>query len=176
MITLVAAIDRKRGIGKDGNLPWRLPADLAHFKRQTIGRPVIMGHKTHRSIGRTLPDRRNIILTRTPVGQTGGVEVVNSVEDALALADPAHEDVMVIGGGEVYRQTLPLAQRLILTVVDGVFDCDTFFPDFTGPDYRWELVSKAWHEPDGRNAHRHCFATLKRVYPIADVRTVLGLA
>ena len=140
-LAIIVATDRAGGIGIDNRLPWRLSEDLAHFKRSTIGHPIIMGRKTFESIGRPLPGRRNIVVTRNPLWQHAGVEAVGGLPQALALVGGA--DAFVIGGAELYVQALPLAQRLIVTEIDRVFDCDAFFP----------AIDKAqWHET-GRQTH-----------------------
>lgn len=126
-LSLIAAVARNGAIGKDNTLLWRLPEDLKFFKRTTLGCPVIMGRKTFESIGRPLPGRRNIVVTRNTAWQHEGVEVVHTLDEALAVAaDEAR--VFVIGGGELYAQALPRADELILTEVDADFDADTFFP------------------------------------------------
>lgn len=125
-LTLIVATDRARGIGIENSLPWRLPEDLAHFKRTTTGHPIIMGRKTFESIGRPLPGRRNVVISRNPDWQHAGVEAVTSVDAALALT--AATETFVIGGAQIYSETLARATRLIVTEIDRVFDCDTFFP------------------------------------------------
>ena len=124
--TIIVATDRERGIGIGNRLPWRLPEDLAHFKRLTMGHPIIMGRKTFDSIGRALPGRRNIVITRNPAWQHAGVEAAASLPEALALADDT--EAFVIGGAEIYREALHACRRLIVTEIDRVFDCDAFFP------------------------------------------------
>ncbi len=126
-LILIAAVARNGAIGKDNALLWRLPEDLKFFKRTTLGCPVIMGRKTFESIGRPLPGRRNIVITRNTAWQHEGVEVAHTLEAAQArVADQAR--VFVLGGGELYAQALPRADELILTEVDADFDADTFFP------------------------------------------------
>src|SRR5438067_9831623 len=116
-ITLVVAMDANRGIGIDNKLPWHLPEDLAHFKRVTLGHPIIMGRKTWDSIGRPLPGRRNIVITRNPQWHADGTERASSLTSALDLARNESK-VFVIGGGEIYAQALPLADELVLTEID----------------------------------------------------------
>lgn len=158
-VSLIVAVGPGGVIGHDGELPWRLPADLAHFKRTTLGHPVIMGRKTFDSIGRPLPERRNIVLTRSPDRLPAGVEGAEDPEAALALCADAAE-VFVIGGAEVYRLFLELADRIVLTEVEGTFPGDTFFPEFDRA--RWREVSREEHEPDQRNAHPYRFLELVR--------------
>lgn len=137
-ITLIAAMDRKRGIGFEGDMPWRLPGELLHFKQTTMGKPIIMGRKTWESIGRALPGRQNIAITRQKIYQAKGCEVVASLGDALKLA--VGNEVMVIGGGMLYTQALPLATRMVLTLVDGEYPADTWFPQWQ-PD-QWQEISR----------------------------------
>jgi len=125
-LTLVVAIDANNGIGIDNQLPWHLPEDLAHFKRVTLGRPIVMGRKTFDSIGRALPGRRNIVITRNAAWAHDGVETAASLEQAIALLDGARASI--IGGAQVFNEALAVADEMIVTHIDHVFDCDTFFP------------------------------------------------
>ena len=125
-LTLVVAIDARRGIGVDNKLPWHLPEDLAHFKRVTLGKPMIMGRKTFDSIGRPLPGRRNIVVTRNAGWRHEGVEVAASLEAAIALV--GDEEASIIGGAQVFEAALPVADRMIVTEIGHTFACDTFFP------------------------------------------------
>jgi len=126
-LILIAAVARNGAIGKDNALLWRLPEDLKFFKRTTLGCPVLMGRKTFESIGRPLPGRRNIVITRNTTWQHDGVEVAHSLDDALALV-AQEARVFVIGGGELYAQALSQADDLILTEIDADFEGDAFFP------------------------------------------------
>lgn len=126
-LTLIAAVGRNGAIGASGQLPWHLPEDLRHFKAVTMGHPMIMGRKTFDSIGRPLPGRRTIVITRQSGWRQGGVETAHSFPEALALAGPADE-VFVAGGGEIYEMAMPFARRLVLTEVDLDTPGDTFFP------------------------------------------------
>ncbi len=135
-LSLVVAMGRNRAIGAQGSLPWRIPEDLKRFKAITLGHPIVMGRKTYESIGGLLPGRISVIVTRQPDFQVPGALVVHSLDEALArCADK--EELFVIGGGELYREALPRAQRIYLTRVDLVPDADTFFP---------ELVPAHWRE------------------------------
>jgi dihydrofolate reductase len=125
-LSLIVATDRHNGIGINNTLPWRLPEDLAFFKRTTTGHPIIMGRKTFDSIGRPLPNRRNIVVTRNPDWSHAGVEVVHSLVQAAALTGDA--DAFVIGGAQIYAEALPLAMRLFVTEIAADFACDAFFP------------------------------------------------
>jgi dihydrofolate reductase len=126
MITLIVALDAKRGIGVHNTLPWRLPEDLAHFKRVTSGHPIIMGRKTFDSIGRPLPNRRNIVVTRNRDWRHDGVDAVASLADAVALAGEA--DAFIIGGAPLFAEPMDIADRIIVNAIDHTFACDTFFP------------------------------------------------
>ena len=133
-LTLIVALDANRGIGIRNTLPWRLPEDLAHFKRVTSGHPVIMGRKTFDSIGRALPNRRNIVITRNPAWRHIGVEAVGSLSDAIALIGGARG--FIIGGAEVFAASMDVANEVIATEIDHTFDCDTFFPPLVPGQWR----------------------------------------
>jgi dihydrofolate reductase len=158
MIALIVAMDRGRLIGRDGDLPWRLPNDLKHFKQLTVGKTVLMGRRTWESLGRPLPQRDNWVLTRDRNFHAEGARVFPALEDALAAHGAG--ELMVIGGAELYRQTLPLAQRLYLTEVDAELDGDTHFPAFDREQWR-EVESQA-HPADERHAWPYRFVTLER--------------
>jgi dihydrofolate reductase len=148
-ITLVAALDRYRAIGRGNVLPWRLPDDLKRFKMLTMGKPVLMGRKTALSLGRALPGRRNLVLTRSGRAPFAGMEAVASLDEAVANIGDA--ELMVIGGGEVYALALPFANRMHLTHVDtAVADADAFFPDYDPT--QWSAVWREAHAPDDRHA------------------------
>jgi dihydrofolate reductase len=134
-LSLIAAVARNGVIGRDGKIPWRLPGDLPRFKRITMGHPVVMGRKTWLSLGKPLPGRRNIVVSRTPGLNLEGAEVYGSLADALATCSDAKE-VFVIGGTEAYREALPLAQRLLLTEIDADIDGDALFPPFDRTQWR----------------------------------------
>ena len=159
-ITLIVAMDRNRLIGAGNRLPWHLPADLAHFKRTTLGKPVLMGRRTFKSIGRPLPGRHNIVLTRDPRWRAEGVSVVHSTDEALRAAGDADE-LMVIGGAELYRQMLPRADRIHLTQVGHAFEGDTWFPELAPG--QWRELSREDHAPDERNPWPYSFRVLERV-------------
>jgi dihydrofolate reductase len=141
-ISLIAAVARNGVIGKDGRVPWHLPEELEHFKATTMGHPLVMGRRTFESIGRILPGRRTIVVTRDPGWHHPGVESAHSFAEALSLAGPADE-VFVAGGAEVYAEALPFAHRLVLTEVDAEPEGDTWFP-------RWDRAS--WVE-ESRDEH-----------------------
>ncbi len=161
ILSLVAAMAKGRIIGKDNQMPWHLPADLKHFKETTLGKPVLMGRKTFASIGRPLPGRRNLVVSRQPGLTIDGVDTYSSVDDALASCQDV-EEVMVIGGGQIYQQLLPRAQRLYLTFIDAELDGDTRFPDWLAQG-QWQELACSQHPADARNAHDLSFVTLQRV-------------
>lgn len=159
IVSLVAAAGLDDGIGKDGRMPWHLPADLRHFKRLTLGKPVIMGRRTLESIGRPLPERRNLVITRDRSFRTPGVEACHSLEEALALAEPASE-VMIVGGGEIYRMAWPRADRIYLTRVHLQTSADTFFPEVEPRE--WREASREEHRADGNNPVDYTFLVFER--------------
>jgi dihydrofolate reductase len=161
-ITLIAATDQRGGIGRGNDLPWRLPADLKRFKALTLGKPVLMGRKTADSLGRALPGRMNLVLTRSGRVPFEGMQAVASVEEArgIALANGA-EELCVIGGAEIYALTLPLADRLHLTHVYAVVeDADTFFPSFDVDD--WQVTTRESHAADEKHAFAFEFVDYAR--------------
>jgi len=155
-LTLVAAMGSNRVIGLDGDMPWHFSEDLKHFKRTTMGGVMIMGRKTFDSIGRPLPGRRTIVITRSADWSYDGVEVVHSLDDALALA-VGEAPVFVVGGGEIYAQALPLATRLVLTEIDDAPDGDTFFPEWSHTE--WVVTDRV----DGETDPKLAFVTWDRV-------------
>nr|WP_321240009.1 type 3 dihydrofolate reductase [uncultured Tolumonas sp.] len=160
LISLIVAMAENRVIGRGNQMPWHLPADLCHFKSVTLGKPVIMGRKTFESIGRPLPGRRNVVISRNLDWCAEGVESASSLDAALALVQDATE-VMIIGGGQLYREALPLAQRLYLTHIELLVpDADTWFPDYS--QYQWQLQAEELHEPDEKNPYHYRFETLER--------------
>ena len=143
IISLIAAMDKNRLIGKDNSLPWKLPADMKRFKELTTGKPVIMGRKTFESIGRALPNRINIILTRDKSCKAEGCVVVHSIEEALKAAKDSKE-VMVIGGAQIYAQFMPIANKMHLTLIDEDFEGDAHFPEYKKNE--WTEVKKEEHK------------------------------
>ena len=149
-LSLIAAVDRAQAIGKGNALPWHLPDDLKRFKALTLGKPLLMGRRTAESLGRALPGRRNLVLTRGGRAPFPGMDAVDSLDGALALAGDAAE-LCVIGGGEIYALCLPRATRMHLTLVDAVVaDADTFFPRFDPA--QWRVAARAPHPADARHA------------------------
>jgi len=161
-LVLVAALDRNRAIGRDNALPWHLPDDLKHFKALTLGKPLLMGRKTALALGRALPGRRNLVLTRSGETPFAGMHAVDSVDAALRLAaEDGASELCVIGGGEVYTLCLPLATRMHLTHVDtAVAGADAFFPAFD--PQQWAVVSREAHAIDSRHALAFEFVGYRR--------------
>jgi dihydrofolate reductase len=156
-LTLVVAIDAQRGIGVDNKLPWHLPEDLAHFKRVTMGKPMIIGRKTFDSIGRPLPGRRNIVVTRNAGWRHEGVEVAASLEAAIALV--GEEEASIIGGAQVFEAALPVADRMIVTEIDHTFACDTFFPPIDPA--MWTETARERHRSEA-NGFDYAYVTYVR--------------
>jgi dihydrofolate reductase len=156
-LTIVVAIDEKRGIGIDNKLPWHLPEDLAHFKRTTMGHPIIMGRKTFDSIGRPLPNRRNIVITRNPDWKREGVDVASSLEAALALVDDTPS--CIIGGGQIFAEALPITNRMVVTEIGKTFECDAFFPEIDPK--QWKEVARETHHSES-NGFDYAYVTYER--------------
>ncbi len=157
-VSLIVAVSNNNVIGKNNQLIWHLPADLKHFKQLTTGHTVFMGRKTYDSIGKPLPNRRNVVISRS-VDKITGCEIATSWEEALQLTQQENE-VFVIGGAEIYRQVLPLAHRIYLTQIHQDFDGDTFFPSI---DFQsWQETSREDFSPDEKNPFSYSFITLNR--------------
>ena len=165
-IALIAALDRRLAIGRGNALPWHLPDDLARFKALTLGKPVLMGRKTAESLGRALPKRRNLVLTRRGEAPHPGMQAVASLDEALALADVDGGELWVIGGGEVYALAMPRATALYLTHVHADVDAaDAHFPRFDAA--AWREVHRERHPADARHAFAFDFVDYLRA-PSAD--------
>lgn len=147
-LCIVAAMGKNLAIGKDGAMPWHLPAELKHFKQTTLGKPIAMGRKTYQAIGRPLPGRQNIVISRNPAFVAEGCQVVASLVEAVEAAEGP--ELMMIGGGELYRQALPLASRMVLTIIDCSPEADTWFPQWDAA--QWQLVSSEKVPADESNA------------------------
>ena len=168
IISLLVAMDEGRGIGKDNHLPWHLSADLKRFKALTMGHHMIMGRKTFDSIGRVLPGRKTIIVTRNQDyrieainNQAGQIYILHSIDEAIIFADEAGEnEVFIIGGGKIFEQTLPLASRIYLTRVLTRLDCDTYFPEFNPG--QWEILDEAYIPADENNEYDSIYQFLSR--------------
>lgn len=158
-IALIVAMDENRLIGREGDLPWRLPNDLAHFKRLTMGHPILMGRKTWESLGRPLPGRRNIVLTRDTAYVAEGGEVLHSLDEALRAAQDS-EMIFVIGGAEIYAMAMGQADRLYVTHVKAQLEGDTWFPEMDPA--QWVEMEREEHAADTRNEHDHDFVIYDR--------------
>ncbi|MBM7700088.1 dihydrofolate reductase [Kurthia huakuii] len=139
MISLIVAHDENRVIGYENDMPWHLPGDLAYFKRTTMGKPIIMGRKTFESIGRALPGRLNIVITRNSDYAAEGITTVSNLSQAIELAKKEHAEIMIIGGGQIFVEALPLAERLYITEIHHQFPGDTYFPAYAD----WHEVSSS---------------------------------
>ena len=159
IISIIAGMDKNRLIGQGDRLPWRLPADMKHFRRYTLGKPVLMGRKTFESIGKPLPKRTNIILTHDRDYQATGCVVTHSIEEALGTAS-ACEEIMIIGGASIYKLFLRSADRLYLTCIHDCFEGDVYFPAFDLAD--WQEVKRVNCQPDEKNPHPYSFIFLHR--------------
>jgi dihydrofolate reductase len=159
-LSVVVAADERGGIGHAGGLPWHLPEDLKRFKAITMGKPIVMGRRTWDSIGRPLPGRRSIVVSRQAGLAIEGAEVVGSLEQALQAASDAPE-ACVIGGADLYRLALPMAEVVHLTRVHATVEADTFLPALDPSD--WEEVSSERHPADERHAYPYSFVTLRRL-------------
>jgi len=157
-ITLVVAMDENAGMGYQGTLPWHLPADLRHFRHITSGKTVVMGRKTHESIAKALPQRRNIVLSRHPADYSG-CEVIHAIEALFQITRP-DEQLMIIGGADIFRQFLPMARDMYRTRVHARLPADTFFPDLDAP--QWILRHQEKHPADARHSYALSFEYLER--------------
>lgn len=160
MISLLVAMDQKRTIGKSNDLPWHLPADLAYFKRVTMGHPIVMGRKTHESIGRALPGRPNIIITRDKNYSAQGCRVIHSIEEIKGIEEKMEDEIFVIGGAQIFKETVQFADLLYITLIEKTFEGDTFFPEINKAE--WELVLKEKGIKDERNPYDYFFLIYKR--------------
>lgn len=161
-LSLIAAVARNGVIGNDGRIPWHIPGDLPRFKAITMGHPVVMGRRTWLSLGRPLPGRRNIVVSRSQGFAPAGAEVFASLDAALAACADAQE-IFVIGGTEAYRDALPRADRLLLTEIDADFEGDAFFPAFDRND--WQLAARTPHAASDRFAHDYAYVDYVRRQP-----------
>ena len=159
MIALVVAMAENRVIGKDNQLIWHLPADLKHFKRLTTGHPIIMGRKTFEAIGKPLPNRTNIIITHQAGYKAEGCMVAHSLSEGLMMAQQMDAEIFVIGGAEIYRQAMFLADTIYLTEVHHTFEGDTFFPEIDS--ILWQGTSREFHKADEKNPYDYSFVTYK---------------
>ncbi len=163
IVSAIAAIGEGGVIGQGGKLPWHLPADLKRFRAITWGKPIIMGRKTFESLGRPLPGRTNIVLTRSLAYQASGCTVVDSLDEALTQARlSGAEEVLVIGGSEVFRQFMPMCEKVYLTIVEGDFEGDVFFPMALVDSSDWEVIHEENCPADTRNLFASRYRILER--------------
>jgi dihydrofolate reductase len=161
MISIIAAVADNNVIGGNNKLLWRLPADLKRFKQLTLGHPVIMGRKTFESIGKPLPGRENVVITRNPDFKAEGITIVRSLDEVLKKF--SGQDVFIIGGAEIYAQSMSLADKIFLTRIYQLFEGDSFFPAI---DERiWKVKREEMHEPDEKNPYRYAFIDYERIKP-----------
>lgn len=161
IISCIVAVAKNNVIGKDNDIPWYLPADLKYFKKQTSGHHIIMGRNCYLSIGKPLPKRTNVILTRDPYFIASSCIVAHSIEEGLTIAlDNGEEEAFIIGGGEIYKQSVPFWDRLYITEVDLEVDGDVFFPDVDMEE--WNLVSSESHSKDEKNEYDYTFKVYER--------------
>ena len=161
MITLIVAMGKNREIGKENQLLWHLPKDLKRFKELTSGYPIIMGRKTYESIGKPLPNRTNIVISRKNDWFEEGILIVGSIKEAVKFAKKIDEEVFVLGGGNIYEQTIDFADKLEVTLVDAVLDADTFFPKIN--EKVWQKTNEEYHQKDEKNEFDFCFQTFERI-------------
>mgnify|MGYP005666370649 CR=1 FL=1 len=162
IISAIVATAKNNVIGKDNDIPWYLPADLKYFKKTTLNHHIIMGRNCFASIGRPLPKRTNVIITRNPFFVASNALVARSIEEALALAEEnGEEEVFVIGGGQIYEASQSFWDRLYLTEVDLEVDGDIFFPELNPKE--WKLISETPHQADEKNEYNYTFKVLERV-------------
>lgn len=159
-ITLIVAAADNNAIGKDNTMLWHLPNDFKYFKQNTIGHSIIMGRKTFESIGKPLPERRNIVLTRDINFRSDEVDVANSIQEVLSYCRDERE-IFIIGGADIYKQTLPLANRVLLTRVHGTWDADAYFPEL--PENEWKLISSENHDKDDKHAVDYTFEVWEKI-------------
>ena len=161
MITIVVAMGKNREIGKNNQLLWHLSKDLKHFKDLTSGHPIIMGRKTYESIGKPLPNRTNIVISKKDDWFEEGILIVGSVKEAVKFAKKIDEEVFIIGGGNIYEQTIDLADKLEVTLVDAELEADTFFSKIN--EKIWRKIGEENHQKDEKNEFDFCFQTFERI-------------
>ena len=161
MTTIVVAMGEKNEIGFENQLLWHLPKDLKHFKEITSGHPVIMGRKTYESIGKPLPNRTNIVVSRKTDWFEEGILIVGSIKEAVKFAKKIDEDVFIIGGGKIYEQTMDIVDKLEVTLVKADLEADTFFPKIDSKI--WKKTDEICHEKDEKNQYDFCFQTFERI-------------
>jgi dihydrofolate reductase len=160
-ISAIVATAKDNVIGKDNNIPWYLPADLKYFKKTTIGHPIIMGRKSFISIGRPLPKRTNIIITRDPFFMASGCIVVHSLAEAIDVAkENGEEEIFIIGGGQIYEQAMPFLHKIYLTEVEVEVEGEIYFPEIDKDE--WKEIARERHAPDEKNEYAYSFVVLER--------------
>lgn len=159
MTSIIVAAAQNNAIGKNNELLWHMPADLKYFKNKTSGHAIIMGRKTYESVGKPLPNRRNIVITRKKDYSVKGIEVCHSLEEALNLCNP-NEENFIVGGAEIYSQAMALSDRIYITLIYGEFEADSFFPPILKDI--WQLTSESFHEADEKNPYDYNFMTYDR--------------
>lgn len=159
MLSMIVAMGENNAIGKDNDLLWHLPEDFKHFKKTTMGKPILMGRKTYESIGKPLPGRKNIVITRDKRFMAEGVTIVNSIDAALSASEQ-YDEVMIIGGASFYQQMLPMVDRLYITLVHQTFEADAFFPDINMNE--WAEIERSEYAADERHAHDFSFVTFEK--------------
>lgn len=163
MISIIAAIGKNNELGKKNALLWNMPADMKHFRETTSGHTVIMGQKTYESMGRPLPNRRNIIVTQDKNFQADGVEISYSLEDTLDSFKDSEDEVFVIGGGQIYKQTIDKADKLYITHVDmDDKDADTYFPEII--PIAWNETHHEEHKMDDKNPYNYTFSVYEKFF------------
>ncbi|MDX1479021.1 MAG: dihydrofolate reductase [Saprospiraceae bacterium] len=161
LISAIAAMSRNRVIGKDNQIPWYLPGDLKFFKQTTTGHHIIMGRKNYQSIGKPLPKRTNVVVTRNPFFISSGCVIVHSIEEGIQQAfENGDTEAFIIGGGEIYAQALPLLDRMYLTVLDADIDGDVFFPEYDPAE--WQVTSSEFHPAAGKDPYDYTIQILER--------------
>ncbi|MFC7370885.1 dihydrofolate reductase [Fictibacillus iocasae] len=158
MISFVVAMDKNRLIGRNNELPWHMPNDLQYFKKVTLGKPIVMGRKTHESIGRPLPGRENIVMTRDERYETEGCTVVSSVDDVISRDDA---EICVIGGSDIFSLFMPHVTKMYVTEIHHEFEGDTYFPFFSKED--WTEVSREKGETDEKTVYPHDFVVYEKI-------------
>jgi len=159
IISIIAAMANQRAIGINNSLPWNLPADMQWFRKCTMGKPIIMGRTTYESIGKPLPGRKNVIVTRNAEYQVEGATVVHSLEQAIEAVQ-GEEEAMIIGGSNIYSQALAFANRLYLTEIHSDVEADSWFPEFD--QGQWQPLSREDHQADQKNIYDYSFVVLER--------------
>lgn len=160
MISMIVAMDKNQLIGRNNDLPWRIPADLAYFKKVTMGHPILMGRKTFESIGKPLPGRENIVLTRNEQYSQEGIKVIHSLDEVLVNEAYADQNLFIIGGAEIFKECLHSADRLYVTKIDETFEGDTYFPEFKEEHYK--IIHREKGPKDEKNPYDYEFIVFEK--------------